>query len=186
LAALPEQVRDAVLSANSHLETAISRRAFHAEWDALEAERDEVRAGWIALEYMMRRALPLGPLAQVPARYVSRSKVHHRDCYLLRSAVVETAPLGDIAHRPCCSICDGPGFSLSEDHLDYLWAVMAVDDVTDDLDGLLRRSWGFGEPDTLEAWQEQRQGETDACRQAIAIVAALASAEPRMVPPVLK
>jgi hypothetical protein len=41
-------MREAVLSANSHLETAVSRRAFHAEWDALKAERDEVRAGWIA------------------------------------------------------------------------------------------------------------------------------------------
>jgi len=93
---------------------------------------------------------------------------------------VETAPLGDIAHRPCCSICDGPGFGLSEDHLDYLWAVTAVDDVTEDLKSRLRQTRGFDEPDTLMAWQEQRQGEIDACRRASTIVAALASTEPRI------
>jgi hypothetical protein len=105
LAAVPVGIRDDFVARNGHLETAVRRRDTSGVWGApLPGERDEVRAGWIALGHMVSRGLPLGPLAEVPARYVSRSKIHHRDCYLLRSPVVQTAALGDIAHRPCCSV----------------------------------------------------------------------------------
>jgi hypothetical protein len=180
LTVLPDSMRDAVVSNNSHLDTAVRRRAFNAEWGGTESERHEVRAGWIALGYMMRRALPIGPLGGVTARYVPRSKVHHRDCHLLHSPVVESAPLGDIAHQPSCSVCDGPGFDLITDHLDYLWFVMAVDDVTDHVKAFLRRSQGLDGPNTVEAWWQQRRDEVDTCQQAIDVVAALAAAEHRI------
>lgn len=180
LAALPEHMRESALANNSHLETANSKRALHAEWGTPDTERDEVRAAWIGLGYMMERALPLGPLANVTARYVRRSKLHHRDCYLLRNPSVESAPLGSISHRPYCSVCDGPGFDVSDDHLDYLWAVMAIDEVTDHLNDRLRQSHRFDGPDTLKAWQQQRRDEIDACHEVIAIVAALSLAEPRI------
>jgi hypothetical protein len=180
LTALPYSMRDAFVSNNSHLDTAIRRRALHAERGALESERNEVRAGWIALGYMMRHALPIGPLGGVTARYVPRSKIHHRDCHLLRSPVVETAPLKEIAHRPLCSACDGPGFDLTSDLLDFLWAVMAVDDVTGHVKAFFRRAQGLDGPGTLEAWQQQRRDEADTCQQAIAVLAALDAAEPRI------
>ena len=183
MAAVPASLRDVFASGNAHLETAVRRRAGSGIWGAPPGERDEVRAGWIALGHMLSRGLPLGPLAEVPARYVSRSKVHHRDCYLLRNPAVQTAPLGDIAHRPYCSVCDGPGFGLTDDHLDYLWAVMAVDDITDPATGLLRRSRGPDGPATAEEWRQERRDELAACEHVIAAMAGLAAAEPRIALP---
>jgi hypothetical protein len=116
----------------------------------------------------------------VPARYVSRSKIHHRDCYLLRSPVVQTAALGDIAHRPCCSVCDGPGFALTDDHLGYLWAVMAVDDITDPVTGLLRRARRIPGPATPGKWRQERRDELAACEHIITAVAGLAEVDPRV------
>jgi hypothetical protein len=182
--ALPEDMRDAVLSNNFHLDAAVRRRDLRDEWDVVpKGERNEVRAGWIALDHMMRQGLPLGPVAAVQARYVSRSKVHHRDCYLVRSPVVETSPLGDIAHRSYCSQCDGPGFDLSDDHLDYLWAVLAVDDLADSVNDHGRRSrGGSANSDSLESWGQRRRDEIYRLGQAISIAETLASAEPRIEP----
>lgn len=180
LAALPEHFRDLVVSNNRHLDEAIKRRAHRDGWDVQQGEHNEVRAGWIAVGYMMQRALPLGPLANVTARYVPRSKIHHRDCYVLRNPLVTSAALGDIAHRPYCSLCDGPGLDLDDDHFDYLWAVMAVDEVTDEVRYKLHRSPSSSEPDTLESWRESRQAEIDSCCQVIATVAAVASVDPRI------
>lgn len=163
------------------MKTAVRRRDTSGVWGApLPGERDEVRAGWIALGHMVSRGLPLGPLAEVPARYVSRSKIHHRDCYLLRSPVVQTAALGDIAHRPCCSVCDGPGFALTDDHLGYLWAVMAVDDITDPVTGLLRRARRIPGPATPGKWRQERRDELAACEHIITAVTGLAEVDPRV------
>jgi hypothetical protein len=181
LAAVPASLRDDFVSGNGHLETAVRLRANSGIWGVpLPGERDEVRVGWIALGHMMSRGLPLGPLTEVPARFVSRSKVHHRDCYLLRNPALQIAPLGDIAHRPYCSICDGPGFALTDDHLDYLWAVMAVDDITDPFTGLLRQKGRLGGSATAEEWQQERQDELAACEQIITAMSGLAEAEPRI------
>jgi hypothetical protein len=181
LAAVPVGIRDDFVARNGHLGTAVRRRDTSGVWGApLPGERDEVRAGWIALGHMVSRGLPLGPLAEVPARYVSRSKIHHRDCYLLRSPVVQTAALGDIARRPCCSVCDGPGFALTDDHLGYLWAVMAVDDITDPVTGLLRRARRISGPATPGKWRRERRDELAACEHIITAVAGLAEVDPRV------
>ena len=123
------------------------------------------------------------PARGMPARYVSRSKVHHRDCYLLRNPAVQTAPLGNIAHRPYCSVCDGPGFGLTDDHLDYLWAVMAVNDITDPATGLLRRSRGPDGPATAEEWRQERRDELAACEHVIAAMARPGRSQPRIALP---
>jgi hypothetical protein len=181
LAAVPAGIRDGFVARNGHLKTAVRRRDTSSVWGApLPGERDEVRAGWIALRHMVSRGLPLGPLAEVPARYVSRSKIHHRDCYLLRSPVVQTAALGDIARRPCCSVCDGPGFALTDDHLGCLWAVMAIDDITDPVAGLLRRARRISGPATPGEWRQERGDELAACEHIITAVTGLAAVDPRV------
>lgn len=95
---------------------------------------------------------------------------------------MQTAPLGDIAHRPYCSACDGPGFGLADGHLGYLWAVMAVDDLTDPYCGLVSRSRGPCGPVTAGDWRRERRDELAACERVITAIAGLAAAEPRIGP----
>jgi hypothetical protein len=175
--ALPKRLRDPITANLGHPDRAVTRCDQYPRLNPYGIPADALWVGWI-----VTRSLPLGPLAQVQAQFVSRSKLHYPTCRMLSEPSVERAPLGDIAHRPSCSACRGPGIDLTDERLRYLWAVMLIDALTDPHDGLVARSvplW-LRPATTHSEWSNERRDKIAACDLVVEIAARIGLLEPSL------